>query len=105
MRHATVINLNSGIRQAKDISYIQQSKFVDPLLIPAWALKDAREHVAEPLCFLFNQFLTEQRFPNNFKRAHVLPSFKKDDTEDPITYRPILLTGDLAKIFEIHLLD
>ena len=34
-----------------------------PSLIPAWALKDAREHrehIAEPLCFLFKkQFLNQ----------------------------------------------
>ena len=68
-------------------------------------LKDAREHIAEPLCYLFNQFLTEQRFPDDLKRAHVLPLFKKDDPEDPINYRPISLTGVLAKIFEILLRD
>ena len=80
----------------------------DPLgssLIPAWALKDSREHIVEPLCFLFNPFLTEQRFPDDLKRAHVLPLFKKDDPEDPINYRPISLTGALAKIFEILLRD
>ena len=76
-----------------------------PSLIPAWALKDAREHIAEPLCFLFNQFLTEQRFPDHLKRAHGLPLFKKDDTEDPINYWPISLTGAPAKIFEIFLQD
>ena len=74
-------------------------------LIPAWALKDAREHIAEPVCFLFNQFLTEQRFPDDLKRAHLLPLFKKDDLEDPINCRPISLTGALAKIFEILLRD
>ena len=58
-------------------------------LIPAWALKDLREHIVEPLFFLFNQFLTEQRFPDDLKLAHVLPLFKKDDPEDPINYRPI----------------
>ena len=63
------------------------------------------ENIAEPLCFLFNQFLTEQRFPDHLKRAHVLPLFKKDDPEDPINYRPISLTGALAKIFEILLRD
>ena len=76
-----------------------------PSLIPTWALKDAREHIAEPLFFLFNQFLTEQRFPDHLKRAHVLLLFKKDDPEDPINYRPILLTGALAKIFETLLRD
>ena len=37
-------------------------KPLGPSLIPAWALKDARVHIAEPLCFLFNQLLTEQVF-------------------------------------------
>ena len=35
----------------------------------------------------------------------MLPLFKKDDPEDPINYRPILLTGALAKDFEIFLRD
>ena len=74
-------------------------------LIPAWALKDAREHIAEPLCSLSNQFLTEQHFPDHLKRSYVLPLFKKDDPEDPLNYRPISLTGAFAKIFEILLRD
>ena len=76
-----------------------------PSLIQAWGLNDAREHEAEFLCFMFNQFLTEQLFPDYLKRAQVLPLFKTDDPEDPINYRPILLTGALAKIFEILLQD
>ena len=76
-----------------------------PSLIPAWALKDAREYLAEPLCFLFNQFLTEQLFPDDLKRAHELPLFMKDDPQDPINYRPISLTGALAKIFGILFRD
>ena len=47
-------------------------KPLGPSLIPACALKDARELIAEP----------------------PIP-------EDPINYRPILLSGALAKIFEI----
>ena len=81
------------------LNNLNDKKPLGPSLIPAWALKDAREHIAELLCFLFNQFLTEQRFPDHRKRAHVLPLFKKDDPEDPINYRPISLTGALAKIF------
>ena len=87
------------------LNNLKVKKPLGPSLIPTWALKDAREHIAEPLCFLFNQFLTEQRFPDHLKRAHVLPLFKKDDPEDPINYRPISLTGALAKIFEILLRD
>ena len=36
-------------------------------LISAWAFKNAREHIDEPLCFLFNQFLTKQLFPEELK--------------------------------------
>ena len=36
---------------------------------------------------------------------HALPLLRKDDPEDPINYRPISLTGALAKIFEILLRD
>ena len=86
------------------LNNLNVKKPFDPSLNPAWALKDAREHIAEPLCFL-NQFLNEQRFPDNLKRAHLLTLFKKDDPEDPINYRPILLTGALAKSFEILLQD
>ena len=74
-------------------------------LIPASALKDAREHIAEPLCFLLNRILTEKFFPNDLKRAHVLLLFKNDNPEDAINCRPISLTGALAKIFEILLRD
>ena len=76
-------------------------KPLGPSLIPDWALKDAKEHIAEPLCFLFNLFLTAQLFPNDLKRAQILPLFKSDDPEDPISYWPISLTEALAKIFEI----
>ena len=80
-------------------------KPLGPSLNPAWALKDAREHIAEPLCFLFKQFLTEERFPDDLKRVHVLLLFKKNDPEDPINYRPISLTRALVKFFELLFRD
>ena len=38
------------------LNNLNVEKPLGPSLIPAWALKEAREHIAEPLCFLFNQF-------------------------------------------------
>ena len=87
------------------LNNLNVKKPLGPSLIPSWDLKDAREHIAETLCFLFNQFLTEQRFPDDLKHAHVLLFFKKDDPEDPKNYRPILPTGALAKIFKMLLRD
>ena len=109
MRLATVTNLYSRYTTTIEIidilNNLNVKKSLGSSLIPAWALKDAREHIAETLCFLFNPLLTKQLFPDDLKRDHVLPLFKKDDPEDPINYRTISLTGDLAKIFKIFLRD
>ena len=52
------------------------SKPVGPSKIPAWAIKDAKAALAEPLCYLINQFITEGKFPEDLKRACVTPLFK-----------------------------
>ena len=68
--------------------------------IPAWALKDAQSVLAEPLSFLINEFISESSFPTDLKKALVSPLYKKGNTEDPTNYRPISVTGALAKFFE-----
>ena len=37
------------------------SKPLGPLQIPAWAIKNAKAALAEPLCYLNNQFITKRR--------------------------------------------
>ena len=68
--------------------------------IPAWAIKDAKAALAEPLCYLINQFITEGKFPEDHKKACVTPLFKKGNPEDPLNYRPISVTSASSKIFE-----
>ena len=80
------------------LNNLNVKKLLGPSFIPAWALKDANEHIAEFLCFWFNQFLTDQLLSNDIKRAHVLPLLKKDDPEYPINYRSFSLTRALAKL-------
>ena len=58
--------------------------------LPAWAIKDAKAALAEPLCYLINQFITEGKFPEDLKKACGTPLFKKGIPEDPLNYRPIL---------------
>ena len=66
----------------------------------SWAKKDAKAALAEPLCYLINQFITEGKFPEDLKKACVTQLFKKGNPEDPLNYRPISVTSALSKIFE-----
>ena len=76
------------------------NKPLGPSKFPAWALKNAQSVLAEPLCFMINEFISESSFPTDLKKALVSPLYKKGNTEDPTNYRPISVTGALAKIFE-----
>ena len=89
----------------KQIKNLNINKPIGPSKIPAWALKDAMNVIAEPLTFLINAFLEEGIFPNHLKQAYVIPIFKKGDCEEPNNYRPISITPALSKIFENVLRD
>ena len=43
--------------------------------------------------------------PSDWKRANITPIYKKDDKEDPESYRPISLTSILCKIMESIIKD
>ena len=45
---------------------------------PAWAIKDAKAALAETICYLINQFITEGKFQEDLKKACVTPLFKKE---------------------------
>ena len=79
---------------------LKVAKPLGPSKIPAWALRDAKSALAEPLCFLINEYIKVGEFPEPLKHANVIPLFKKGDPQDPTNYRPISITGALAKVFE-----
>ena len=76
------------------------SKPLGPSKLSACAIKDAKAALAEPLCYLIIQFITEEKFPENLKKACVTTLFKKGNPEDPLNYRPISVTSAMSKIFE-----
>ena len=73
--------------------------------IPAWAIKNSSSVIFPRLNFLVNYCIKLSCFPNELKRAHVVPLHKKDDPEEPNNYRPISITPCLSKIIETILRD
>ena len=67
------------------IKCLNVNKPLGPSKIPAWALKDAQSVLAEPLCFLINEFISESSFPTDLKKALVSPLYKKETQKIPLT--------------------
>ena len=68
--------------------------------IPANFIKNVISHVANPLCKVFNLLLEEGVVPDEWKVAHIVPIFKKGDTQLASQYRPVSLTSVYSKILE-----
>ena len=75
-------------------------KPLGPSTIPSWALRDAASELAEPICFLLNEFIKTETFPAELKSADIAPIFRKGNLDDPLNYRPVSLRPALAKVFE-----
>ena len=63
-------------------------------------LKELADVVPEPLNEIFEKSWITGKLPEDWKRADVVPVFKKGGKVDPENYRPISLTSILGKILE-----
>ena len=63
-------------------------------------LKICDVSITKPLTFLFKNCLSECVFPEIWKKANVVPIFKKGSRQDFKNYRPISLLPICGKIFE-----
>lgn len=94
-------NVNIEEQEVIDIiKILPVNKAIGPDTISHKMLKSTLQSVAKPLCLLFNKSLTENVYPNNWKIAHVLPLFKKDDPSVATNYRPVSLLSCVSKIME-----
>ena len=68
--------------------------------IPAKLLKHASLQIAPVISIIINKALDEGTFPNNLKKAEVIPVYKKSDKLNKSNYRPVSILPILAKVFE-----
>ena len=82
------------------LSTLDIGKAVGPDKISHRMLKATARTISSPLSLLFNRSLSESSFPTIWKKAHVIPLFKKGDPHLPLYYRPISLLSCVSKVME-----
>jgi len=95
-----------GINITKDIvldklSNINIHKSEGPDMIHGRLLYELRNELAKPLSELFNKSLHAGYVPTDWKRANVIPIFKKGNKQNKENYRPVSLTSIICKLLEI----
>ena len=68
--------------------------------IPTKLLKEAAEEVSPAVTLLFQASISQGRVPPQWKKANIVPLFKKGSRSSPANYRPISLTSVLCKLCE-----
>ena len=85
--HKILINLNP-------------SKASGPDEISAKILKQTADRIAGILSFIFQHSINTGTVPSDWKKANVVPLFKKGSKSCPANYRPVSLTAICCKILE-----
>ena len=88
----------AGLR--KLLQNLNPHKATGPDNIPAFVLKNTAPELAPLLSELFQLSLDTQEVPEDWKKANVVPIFKKGDRSLPANYRPVSLTSIMCKILE-----
>ncbi len=88
----------NGVR--KLLEQLNPSKAAGADCIPARILKACAKHLAPVFTQLFQQTLTDETIPEDWRTANVAPVFKKSDRSQPANYRPVSLTSIICKIME-----
>lgn len=68
--------------------------------IPSRFLKDAAETITPSITHIINLSIESGRFPNDLKKAKVIPLYKKGSKLEQGNYRPVSILCTLSKIIE-----
>ena len=85
---------------AKLLRGIKAHKATGPNAIPARLLKEAADQLAPILTSIYRASLQQATVPEEWKKANVVPIFKKGDLSAASSYRPVSLTSIASKVME-----
>ena len=91
------VDRNGVIKLLKNIKPFTAS---GPDGIPARLLKETAVEIAPAVTLLFQASVSQGKVPNQWKKAQIVPIFKKGSRSEAGNYRPISLTSILCKLCE-----
>ena len=68
-------------------------------------LKYCGDAIVPSITSIINNSIASGIFPDELKKARVLPTFKSGDIDIPENYRPISMLPILSKMLERHIAD
>ena len=95
--HDITVNPNGVRKLLKDL---KPYKAAGPDGIPTYILRAAAEELAPMLSHLYQFSLDTGHVPTEWKRANIVPLFKKGPKHLPSNYRPVSLTSVACKVLE-----
>jgi hypothetical protein len=84
----------------KQLQKQNPNKATGPDNIPPRLLKELAEVLGDPIAMIMNKSIQEGQLPTIWKKAHVVPIFKKGKKNVPGNYRPVSLTSVTCKVME-----
>ena len=84
----------------KLVKNLKPHKAAGPDDIPLMLLREAADEIAPAITLLFQASLNQGNTPSTWRKALVVPIFKKGSKSDASNYRPISLTSILCKLCE-----
>ena len=84
---------------------IRPNKAEGPDEIHARLLRECERELSIPLAIIFSKSLAEGKIPVDWKRANVVPIYKKGDRSEVGNYRPVSLTSLSCKALESIIKD
>ena len=84
----------------KALKNTQISKATGLDAIPARFIRDASDEITPAVTHIINLSLTQGIVPDDFKKARVIPLYKKADKTGPGNYRPVSVLNVMSKILE-----